>query len=328
MVRAIRWFGTLLLILVVLTGAGGGWGYGEIIRPGPLPVDKVVLIVRGLGIPGIASELAARGVISSPMLFRVAVRTIGRDKILRAGEFKIPSGSSVRDVIEILNSGKTVVRRLTVAEGVTVRQVVTQLNQAEGLTGQIALSPEEGSLLPETYHFSYGDHRTDVVRRMQRSMKNMLRELWPTRVQNLPIQTPREALILASIVERETGRADERSRIAGVFVNRLRRGMRLQSDPTVAYGLSDGWGKLERPLTRTDLKQTTPFNTYVLQGLPPTPISNPGRAALEAVLRPADTGDFYFVADGTGGHTFARTLSEHNRNVARWRRLQSERAKK
>lgn len=328
MARTIRWFGLSLLTILVLAGASAGWGYAEIVRPGPLASDKVVLIPRGLGVPQIADTLLARDAITSALLFRIAARTVGRDKLLRAGEFRIPTRSSLREIIDILDSGQTVVRRLTVAEGVTVRQVVAQLNKTEGLTGLITRSPEEGALLPETYHFSYGDLRSGLVRRMQGGMTKLLGELWSARAPNLPYRTPQEALILASIVERETGRSDERARIAGVFVNRLRRGMRLQSDPTVAYGLSEGWGKLERPLSRADLKRRTPFNTYVVSGLPPTPISNPGRAAIEAVLRPADTGELYFVANGDGGHAFARTLAAHNRNVARWRRLRRERLAK
>lgn len=325
MARTIRWFGLFTFLFIVLAGTVGGWAYAKIVRPGPSERDRVVLIARGLSVPQIADALTAQGVTSSSPLFRLAVRTIARDKTLRAGEFSFPAKSSIRDVIDILDSGTTVVRRLTIAEGVTVRQVIFQLNQTEGLAGAISQNPEEGTLLPETYHFSHGDRREAILRRMQGGMAKMLERVWATRIPGLPLDTAREALVLASVVERETGRADERARIAGVFINRLRRGMRLQSDPTVTYGLSEGLGSLPRRLTRTDLKKPTPFNTYVISGLPPTPISNPGQAALEAVVRPADTGELYFVANGDGGHAFARTLAGHNRNVARWRKIQRQR---
>ncbi len=228
---------------------------------------------------------------------------------------------NTKAVVGILQTGKTVVRRITVAEGLTVAEVMDRLYQTEGLEGDITTRVSEGTLLPETYHFSYGDSRDAMVLRMRTAMDKAFEELWNRRARNLPYETAADALVMASIIEKETARADERARVAGVFVNRLRRGMRLQSDPTVVYGVTDGTGALGRPIRRSDLNNPHPFNTYVHKGLPPKPIANPGRASIEAALNPAATDDLYFVADGEGGHAFARTLTEHNRNVARWRRL-------
>ena len=220
------------------------------------------------------------------------------------------------------------VRRLTVAEGLTTFDVLARLGATEGLKGLAPQGLGEGQLLPETYHFSYGDARADIVRRMRAAMTSAVERLWAARVPDLPLNSPAEALILASIIEKETGLAEERARVASVFINRLRAGMRLQSDPTVVYALTHGQGKLGRRLTRTDLRDQSLYNTYVHKGLPPGPIANPGIAAIAAALNPARSGDLYFVADGSGGHVFARTLAAHNRNVRRWRKLQKARQKK
>jgi peptidoglycan lytic transglycosylase G len=214
-----------------------------------------------------------------------------------------------------------VARRLTVAEGLTVSEIYQLLEDAEGLEGALPPAPPEGSLLPETYFYAYGDRRADLVKRMQRSMQAVLDELWPQRAQGLPFRSRAEAVTLASIVDKETSAEDERDKVAAVFVNRLRRGMRLQADPTVIYALTDGSGRLGRELTRRDWEHESDYNTYLVVGLPPGPIANPGRAAIEAVLNPADVDYLYFVADGSGGHAFARTLDEHNRNVATWRKI-------
>lgn len=230
----------------------------------------------------------------------------------------------MREVMDKLERGDTLVRRLTVPEGLTSREVAALLEQAEGLVGSMTEVPEEGSLLPETYHYSHGDSREGLIARMSEALDETLEALWRSRAGDLPLASPREALILASIVEKETGVPQERPLVASVFVNRLRKGMRLQSDPTVAYGLTLGGQPLDRPLTKKDLAQSTPYNTYLIQGLPPGPIASAGKAALEAVLAPADTELLYFVADGSGGHAFARSLEEHNRNVASWRRIQKQ----
>jgi UPF0755 protein len=317
----------VLLVLGVVLGGALGWGYAQFVRPGPLKAPAVVIVPRGTGVEGIAAELARGAVIFDAMVFRLGVRLTRADTALRAGEYAFPAGISAREVVALLKSGKTVVRRVTVAEGLTASQIVARLDTTDGLNGAIEKVPGEGTLLPETYHFSFGDRRKAMISRMTDAMDATLEDLWEGRATGLPLKTPMEALILASIVEKETGRSDERARIAGVFVNRLRKGMRLQSDPTVAYGLSSDGKPLGRPLTRADLKTPTPYNTYLIERLPPSPICNPGRASIAAVLGPAATDELFFVAAGSGGHAFARTLKEHNRNVARWRKIQKQRRK-
>jgi UPF0755 protein len=242
---------------------------------------------------------------------------------LRAAEFSFPAGASLRDVFDVLRHARPVQRRLTIPEGLNSKQIIALLDEAEGLTGEIP-ELEEGQILPETYAYQWGDTRTGLVRRAARAMDQALAEAWAGREDNLPLASAREALVLASIVERETGKAEERPLVASVFLNRLRRGMPLQSDPTVAYAAADG-GLLDRPLSRADLDRDHPFNTYRIRGLPPAPIASPGRESLRAVTRPETTEFLYFVADGNGGHAFARTLDEHNRNVARWREAERNR---
>ena len=321
---ALRLFLTLLIMGL---GAAGilAWGHARYLAPGPLESPLVVIIEPGSGVARIARSLASAGVLDSPALFRLGVWISGSQRSLRAGEYAFPAAISLQGINRLLKSGKTIVRRLTVAEGLSVYEVMARLAAAEGLTGNADAVPAEGTLLPETYHYAYGDSRAALVGRMAGAMAELIDDAWPRRASGLTLRSPEEAIILASIVEKETGRADERARIAAVFLNRLRKGMRLQSDPTVVYGLTGGASSLGRPLTRDDLKQPSPYNTYRIDGLPPGPISNPGRAAIEAVLHPADSDDLYFVADGTGGHAFARTLKEHNRNAARWRRLRPKR---
>jgi len=327
MSRILRIFFVLFVISAALSSGGVFWVYHNYMKPGPLEADTVLVIQRGSGVVQISRELAKAGVIENPFIFRKGFRHLAADLPLRAGEYLFPARAPVHDVVAILQSGETVVRRVTIAEGMTSAAVVAKLTETQGLTGSIGSIPAEGTLLPETYHFSFGDDRRAIVARMRGSMKKLISELWPQRAKELPIQSPLEAIILASIVEKETGIDSERARVAAVFINRLRRRMRLQSDPTVIYGLTRGERSLGRRLTRADLDSRTVFNTYVIKGLPPTPIANPGREALRAVLNPANTDELYFVADGTGGHVFARTLKEHNRNVARWRKTRDQRRK-
>ncbi len=313
-----------LIALGIVAAFGAGavlWGRDAIERHGPLASETVLVMPRGMGLDGIARRLAEAGVIEHPWLFALGVRLSGAAGKLRAGEYAFPAAISSRGVMEQLVAGRTVQRRLTIPEGKTTREVLDLIAGAEGLAGALDGAFDEGALLPETYYFSYGDSRADVAARMADAMRSTLAELWAARVEGLPLATPREALILASIVEKETARADERRRVAGVFLNRLRRGMNLQSDPTVVYAITGGEGTLDTPLTRADLETPSPYNTYLVPGLPPTPIANPGRAAIAAVLKPLIGEDLYFVADGSGGHVFARTLAGHNRNVANWRRL-------
>lgn len=323
----------LLVLLIVVLGAGGlaaglaYWGHRQFTAPGPARDDTRIVVARGLGASSIAEELAAAGVIFDPLVFKLGVKLFAEGRPLRAGEYVFPAGASAREVMELLISGKTVVRRLTVAEGLTSREILAAIATADGLEGSLPEDvPPEGALLPETYHYSWGDERAGIMRRMEESMRAALDELWPQRAEDLPFRTPEEAVILASIVEKETGVDSERARVAAVFVNRLRRGMPLQSDPTVIYALTKGEAPLGRALLKADLAVDDPYNTYRYPGLPPGPIANPGKAAIAATLRPAETEELYFVADGSGGHAFAKTLDEHNRNVAKWRKLQKQRA--
>ncbi|WP_416898590.1 MAG: endolytic transglycosylase MltG [Minwuia sp.] len=318
----------LLLVLIVLGGAGAGyavWRGLEVYREeGPLGKPALVVVEPGEGPRTIAALLVAEKVISNRFVFLAALRLTEDGSRLKAGEYRFEPGISMEQAIAKLVAGETVVRRLTVPEGMTSAAVLELIEQTPTLTGDVQ-EAGEGELLPETYHFSLGDKRPEVIRRMRQAMRATVRELWSGRAGNLPISTPEEAVILASIVEKETGVASERPRVASVFLNRLRKGMRLQSDPTVIYALTEGKSELRRRLTRTDLATDSPYNTYKVGGLPPGPIANPGRAAIEAVLNPMQTNDLYFVADGSGGHAFAETLDEHNRNVRRWRRLQKDR---
>lgn len=310
-----------LLVVVAVAGGGAYWAYQTYFGPGPLSEDTTVVVLPGSGVETIATALTDAGVIDQPLLFRLGVSLEGMAGSLRAGEFAFPARVSPRGAAEILSTGPTVVRRVTIPEGLTSLQVMALLEETPGLFGETPPPPPDGTLLPETYHYSYGDTRSDLVERMAAGMEEAVAEVWESRAPDLPLKTPQEAIILASIIEEETAVAEERARVAAVFVNRLRRGMPLQSDPTVIYAVTDGAGVLPRPLTRSDLKQPSPYNTYANDGLPPGPIANPGRDALEAAVNPAESDDLYFVADGSGGHAFARTLREHNRNVARWRRL-------
>ena len=315
----------LFVVLVVAAVAGIGWGIDRFSAPGPLRAETTVVLPAGIGVSEIARRLHGAGVVDRPVLFRLGVRVAGRGGDLRAGEYAFAAGVSPLEVMEMLVAGRTVVRRITVPEGLTSAEVVALLQATGGLTGTVAAIPDEGTLLPETYHYSFGDSRAGLLGRMRAAMREVLADLWRRRGGDLPYSTPQDALVLASIVEKETGAPAERARVAGVFVNRLRRGMRLQSDPTVIYALSGGRGPLKRPLTRADLAIDSPYNTYRIKGLPPTPIANPGRASIQAAMAPLATADLYFVADGSGGHAFAGTLHEHLRNVARLRRLQQSR---
>lgn len=317
----------VLSMLAALAGvvAIAGWSQlnAYLVRSGPATAETVVVLPRGRGLAAITADLVEARVIEHPWLFRLAVRVLGRDRELKAGEYAFPPRITPRGVITMLARGETVARRLTVAEGLTVADVFELIGQTEGLTGDLPERPPEGSLLPETYFFAFGDSRTELVKRMTVAMREALDELWRHRAADLPFSTREEALILASIVDKETALGAERDKVAAVFVNRLRAGMRLQADPTVIYGLTEGNGPLDRQLTRRDWEHDSAYNTYQIDGLPPGPIGNPGRAAIEAVLNPADVDYLYFVADGSGGHAFARTLEEHNRNVARWRRVKN-----
>ncbi len=301
--------------------------------PGPLRADKTVVIERGLGAGRIASKLKDENVIASPIIFKSAFKVFGEES-LKAGEYRFEEKISLLATLEKLELGDVIQRQITIPEGLTSYEIVELLNANASLSGQIKDIPDEGSLLPETYSYSLGDNRNDKLARMQSSMEDTLNILWETRDNDLPIETKEEALILASIVEKETGIAEERKKVAGVFINRLRKNMPLQTDPTVIYAMTkgkhqnDGKGPLGRRLLKKDLEIDSPYNTYKYPGLPPGPIANPGRDAIAAALNPAQHDYIYFVADGSGGHIFAKTLAEHNYNAANWRKIRKEKEKK
>ncbi len=329
--KVLAWIaGTVLaLALIAAAGAFGGWVWlnNQFEAPGPAGEAETVLLPRGSGLIAIASQLEREGLIVDARLFRIMVTIDGGDRSLRAGEFAIPAQASMQEIYDILRNGETIQHPVTAAEGLTSAMIVEIVNAADVLTGEIAQAPAEGTLLPETYLVDRGTSRQAVINRMAAAQTALLDELWPNRADDLPYDTREEAIILASIVEKETGIGGERPLVAGVFVNRLRRGMRLQSDPTIIYGITQGY-PLGRGIRRSELDNAdNPYNTYQIDGLPPTPIANPGEAAIRAVLNPPQTDYLFFVADGTGGHAFAETYAEHNRNVAQWRRIERERAR-
>ncbi|HEY8247767.1 MAG TPA: endolytic transglycosylase MltG [Hyphomicrobium sp.] len=321
---------TLILFLMLAAGSFAALLYHQFETPGPLAVSRVVTVPKGEGRIEIATRLEREGAISNRWAFiaNYLLRNSAHKPIeLKAGDYEIKKHASMADIMEMLTQGRGVLSKVTIPEGMTSLQIVEKLRSEEELVGDIAEIPPEGSLLPDTYRFSKGMERRELLERMQAEMQRVLATVWERRQPSLPISTPEEAVIFASIVEKETGRADERGRVAAVFMNRLKKGMRLQSDPTVIYGIAGGQGTLGRPITRADLDQKTAHNTYQIGGLPPTPICNPGRSAIEATLNPPGTTDLYFVADGTGGHTFSDTLKEHNAAVTTWRKVERERKK-
>jgi UPF0755 protein len=292
--------------------------------PGPLAEDKIVNIPAKSGVRDIAELLQGEGVIDKPWIFvarALALKIQGRGD-LKAGEYQFNKQASIREVLETLIEGKVVPHLVAVAEGLTSEQIVQRLMDSEILNGSVKEIPREGTLLPESYKINRGTPREQLLQRMQQAQRRALQEIWERRAPDLPVKTPEQLVILASIIEKETGLPDERTRIAAVFVNRLKRKMKLQSDPTIIYGLVGGKGLLGRPLTRSEIEKPTPYNTYVIDGLPPGPIANPGRASLEAAANPARTKELYFVADGTGGHAFAETYEQHQKYVARLRAIE------
>ena len=267
----------------------------------------------------IADVLNREGVIDQPWVFIGGVLVLKAREGLKAGEYEFKAHSSLRDVVATIVEGKVVAHQVSVPEGLTSQQIVARLSADDVLVGNIKAIPPEGSLLPDTYNFTRGVTREQMIRRMQQAQQRALEEIWEHRSPDLPLKTPEQLVTLASLVEKETGKSDERSRVAAVFVNRLKQNMRLQSDPTIIYGLVGGKGTLGRPIMKSEITQPTPYNTYVINGLPPGPITNPGRASLEAAANPARTRELYFVADGAGGHVFAETYEQQERNVARLR---------
>ncbi len=327
-----RTLSSILTALMLLVAMGAGSGFllnAGFEAPGPLAAPKMFVVAKGESRLEIAARLERDGVISNRWAFSAGQRlqvALGTRKNaeMKHGSYEFKSNASMREVLDTLVEGKSVLGKLTIPEGLTSLQIVERLKSNESLSGEVDQVPAEGTLLPDTYFFNRGASRQELLDRMQAEHAKLVAAAWEKRAAGLPFASPQQALIMASIVEKETGRADERDRVAAVFVNRLRKNMRLQSDPTIIYGIAGGQGPLGRSITKSDKELKTAYNTYHIDGLPPTPISNPGRQAIEATLNPAQTNDLFFVADGTGGHAFTETYKEHTAAVANWRRIESE----
>ncbi len=316
--RAIGWVSVIIACALVITLMLVGWMSSAVLLPGSSGDDTIIVFPHGSSIGDIAHTLDEAKVIRESNAFIMLALITGKAKKLRAGEYLFTHNTTAYEALRKIARGDVFVRRLTIAEGLSTREVIDKVSAAYGLDGN-AGKASEGTLLPETYYYTFGDSRSALVERMRADMTNLLDQLWQQRSTGLPFSSSGEALILASIVEKETAISEERAHIAGVFINRLSRGMRLQSDVTVAYAIRKNGELLERKLTRDDLSFESPYNTYLIKGLPPSPIANPGRASISAVLNPLETDDLYFVADGKGGHRFANTLKEHNNNVRLYR---------
>lgn len=319
----------LIFSLLILVALGAGFSIYYLKQtfnsPGPLQQAETIWIKQGTGIKEISTMLFNRDIISNDQIFVYGIGWEQKTKALKAGEYEIPAHASMRDVMDILVLGRSIEHTITIPEGWTVTQAVERIAANDILNGDLDKSklPPEGSLMADTITFLRGTNRTDIVRRLQQKQDKLVKDIWATRAADLPIKNINEFVTLASIVEKETGIASERPQVAAVFINRLRKNMRLQSDPTIIYGLFGGNGKPSgRPIYRSDIDKETPYNTYKINGLPPTPIAIPGKDALMAVANPPKTDDLYFVADGTGGHAFAKTLDEHNQNVRKWREVE------
>jgi UPF0755 protein len=315
---------TLVVLIIIGGGAGLYLGKRKFDAAGPLDRERTVMISRGQGIRDIAEQLRREGVIDQPLLFVTGAALMRVTDELKAGEYVFERQASMREVLALLVEGRSIQHQVTVPEGLTSEQIVAKLGEADVLTGNLREIPKEGTLLPETYKVTRGTSRDQVIQRMAAAHRRLVQEVWERRSPDLPLRSPEELVTLASIVEKETGRADERTRVAAVFINRLQRRMRLQSDPTVVYGVAGGKATLGRGPTRDELDRPTPYNTYIVDGLPPGPIANPGRASLEATANPSRTKELYFVADGTGGHVFAESYEQHLKNVARWREVERQ----
>ena len=317
-------FGSLLVSAAAIYAAH------EFMSPGPLPATRSLVLPKGTGALPMAQLLESEEVISNRYIFVIFSRLTGTYKTLQAGEYEFSAHARMGEVLHKIARGDIIKRSFTIPEGKTSFEIVEILKKVPNLNGEISDIPAEGSMLPETYFYQSGESREGKIKLMQNKMKKTIDELWPARDTDLPFKTIEEAMTLASIVEKETGVASERKRVAGVFINRLKSGMLLQTDPTVIYGLTkgrhknEGQGPLGRRLLLKDLETPNPYNTYLNPGLPPGPIANPGRASIEAVLHPEKNNYLFFVADGKGGHVFAATLDEHNRNVASWRQIRKE----
>ena len=315
---------SIFVLLAIVGIAAVFLGKQRFEMPGPLAADKIVNIPHGSGIRDIADVLQREGVIDQPWVFIGGVLVLKAREDLKAGEYQFGAHASLRDVVATIVEGKVVAHQISLPEGLTSEQIVARLLQDDILTGNIKEIPREGSLLPDTYNFTRGISREQIIQRMQAAQQRLLKEVWDRHSPDLPLKTPEQLVVLASLIEKETAKPDERTRVAAVFVNRLKQRMRLQSDPTIIYGLVGGKGTLGRPIMKSEIDQPTPYNTYQIDGLPPGPICNPGRASLEAAANPARTRELYFVADGTGGHVFAENYDQHQKNVARLRSFETD----
>ncbi|WP_163883206.1 endolytic transglycosylase MltG [Rhizobium laguerreae] len=318
---------TMAVLVCVVAVIGFYYATSTYRNPGPLQTNTNFIVRNGAGLTEIASNLERNAIISDARIFRYLTAThLSAGESLKAGEYEIKARASMRDIMELLKSGKSILYSVSFPEGLTVRQMFDRMLQDTVLEGDLpAALPTEGSLRPDTYKFSRGTKRSEIIEQMAAAQQKLVDQIWDKRDSSLPLRSKEEFVTLASIVEKETGVPDERAHVASVFLNRLGKGMRLQSDPTIIYGLFGGEGKpADRPIYQSDLKRDTPYNTYVIKGLPPTPIANPGKDTLEAVANPWKTQDLYFVADGSGGHVFSATLEEHNANVKRWRKLEAD----
>ena len=326
----------VLLLIIVLAAslvAAGVWMDYRTFLSEPIELGKKTLVLeveRGTSLRGVAEDLEARGVLARPYYFMVMAYLSGKAASIKAGEYRIPNHIAPPELLDLLTSGKVVQHAFRLVEGWTYRQAIEAVTKDERFEKVLGDEPSakilmtslghpdehpEGRFFPDTYHFAKGASDLDVLRRAYETMERVLGEEWEGRDEELPLESPYDALILASIVEKETGRASERSTIAGVFIRRLHLGMKLQADPTLIYGLGESF---DGNITRANLSQDSPYNTYIYEGLPPTPIALPGRDAIHAVLHPQDGDSIYFVAKGDGGHHFSATLSEHNRAVRRY----------
>lgn len=329
LLKALLALGFVILVLGA-AAAGGGWLWfqNEIEKPGPVAEETLFEVRSGDHVSGVAQRLEEQGLISNADAMKLHARISDQQAGLKVGEYAIPPRASIASILDLLVSGDVITYRITIPEGRTTAQVLRIVEQHPDLEGDM---PDreigEGTLLPDTYIFSSDKSRRGMIERMEKAQDELLERLWAERADDLPVSTPEEAIILASVVEKETGVASERELVAGLFTERLRRGMRLESDPTVIYGVSKGepltrtinGREVRRTLYRSELDRPTDWNTYEMDGLPKTPICNPGREAIAAVLNPPETDYIFFVADGKGGHLFAETLAEHNRNVAAYR---------
>jgi len=318
-------FMTLVILGLVIGGGLLYYGINQFNSDGPVKSETIFAVPQGAGVSTIARKLQDEGLISNSYIFRFGTVAMDKDTELKAGEFRIAANSSMRDILIELTEGRAIQYNVTIPEGFTSWQIVERLKAAELLTGEIEEIPAEGALLPNTYNFERGATRQSVLEQMIKAHDEALAEIWENRDEGLPIETPEELVILASIVEKETGLAEERPEVAGVFINRLNKGMRLQSDPTIIYGITKGEGVLGRGLKRSEIDTKTEYNTYQIDGLPVGPIANPGIESMRAVANPAETEALYFVADGSGGHAFANSYKEHQANVAAWRKIEKER---